>query len=224
MSKQIAKSFEVKFGERVTIRATGEIWEKLDTLAKSRDQSLERLIQDAEKVRPFFILRPDWLNLVVVTRGGCCKYYKNENGVMSMKAKVTIPDHMPIPASATPHEVVRHLVDNASWHVPVVPMREMNSNEVVDFILSSKLLQASPRNDVTGGVGGVYVVLSPVTNEQHLCLYSPTGKSFVFDLEKMPDRLMHLMEDLSSDYEEVASGGYVLKSKPFQSLRNQLGL
>lgn len=225
MSKQMAKSFEVRFGERVTIRTSQEIWAKLAALAKSRGQALERLIQEAEDTRPEYIQRPEWLRKVVETRGDCCKYYRHKQGVMTVgQAPISLPSHAPVPVAANPHQVMNHLVENASWHVPVVPMRELNSNEAVEFILSSKLLQASPRSDITGTKGGTYVVLHPDTREPYLCLYNPRGRSFVFELAKMPDRLAHLMEAFDSDFERVAKDTYQLMRKPFPSLRSQLGM
>lgn len=222
MSKQIAKSFEVKPGERVTIRATPEEWAKLQAVAKGRGQTLERLIHDIEPDRPPFILRPDWLRQVAETRGYCCKYYRSKKGNLNMQTpQITLPPHAPMPASVTPHKVMSHLAENGSWHVPVVPMRELNSNEAVEFILNSKLLQASPRLDVTGGNGGAYIVFHADTKEPHLCLYNPAGKCFVFDLAKMPDGLTQLIEGLDFEFTMDSSGQFQTKSKPFQSLRAQ---
>lgn len=223
MSKQIAKSFEVKPGERMTIRATPEEWAKLQAVAKGRGQTLERLIQDVEQDRPAFILRPYWLRQVAETRGYCCKYYRDKKGTIRMNTQqITLPAHAPIPAAATPHQVMSHLVENGSWHVPPVPMRELNSNEAVEFILNSKLLQASPRLDVAGGKGGAYIVFHADTKEPHLCLYNPAGKCFVFDLAKMPDGMTQLIEGLDFEFTMDSSGQFQTKSKPFQSLRSQL--
>ena len=138
--------------------------------------------------------------------------------------QITLPAHASIPAAATPNQVMSHLAENGSWHVPAVPMRELNSNEAVEFILTSKLLQASPHNDVTGRKGGVYVVFNPDTKEPHLCLYNPNGKCFVFNLAEMPDSLTHLVEGLDFEYVTTTSGFPELKDKPFMSLNKQLGL
>lgn len=225
MSKQVGKSFEIKFGERVTIRASPEEWAKLEAVAKDRGQTLERLIQEAEQDRPTYILRPDWLRQVAETRGHCCKHYRDKKGTASMNTpQITLPVHAPIPAAATPHQVMGHLVESGNWHIPVVPMRELNSNEAIDFILGSKLLQASPHNDVTGGKGGVYVVFNPGTKEPHLCLYNPNSKCFVFNLAQMPDSLTPLIEGLDFEYVTTTSGFIELKDKPFMSLNKQLGL
>lgn len=225
MSKQVAKSFEVKFGERVTIRASSEEWAKLEAVAKHRGQTLERLIQEAEQDRPAYILRPDWLRQVAATRSYCCKYYRDKKGTISMNTQqITLPAHAPIPAAATPHQIMSHLAENGSWHVPAVPMRELNSNEAVEFILNSKLLQATPRIDATAVKGGVYVLFNPDTKEPHLCLYNPDGKCFVFNLAKMPDSLTQLIEGLDFEFTLDSSGQVQALSKPFQSLRSQLGV
>lgn len=225
MSNQVAKSFEVKFGERVTVRTSPGEWAKLEAVAKSRGQTLERLIQEAEQYRPSFILRPEWLRQVTETRGYCCKYYRSKKENQNMQIRpISLPAYAPVAAGVTPHELLAHLAEHASWNVPAIPMRELNSNEAVDLILNSKVLQASPRIDVTGGKGGVYVLFSPDTKEPHLCLYSPRGKCFVFDLTKMPDSLTPLMEDMDFEYVTTPGGTVELKNKPFMSVKKQLGM
>lgn len=225
MAKQIAKSFEVRFCERVTIRATQEEWGKLEIVARHRGQTLERLIQEAESTRPEHILRPEWLRQVIKTRGQCCKYYVHKGVMIDMDAvKVRLSNKCQIPADFTPTQTMSYLVKHAIWHCPPVRMREVNSNEAIDFVLDSKLLQANPYSSINGVEGGVYVVLHPKTQEVHLCLYSKNGKCFIFDLTNIPNNIAEMMEGVGFDYGVDVSGLPVMNEKAFPSVRAQLKL
>lgn len=225
MAKQIAKSFEVRFCERVTIRATEEEWNKLDIVARHHGQSLERLIQNAEKTRPEHIQRPEWLRQIIKTRGQCCKYYVHKGVDINMQAaQVSLSNKNGVPPNLTLTQTMSYLTKHAIWNSPTVPMREVNSNEAINFILDSKLLQANPHNSTNEMEGSVYVVFHPITQEVHLCLYSKTGKCFIFDLTKMPNNLTHMTEGEFFNYEVDTSGLTVMKEKPFPSIRQQLKL
>lgn len=225
MSEMIAKSFEVKFCERVTIRVTKSEWKKLEAVARYRGQTLERLIQDAEHTRPDHIQRPEWLRQVIKTRGQCCKYYVYKNGKAPMsKIKISLPPHSTTPTSFTSKQVMSHLIDNATWHCEPVQMREVNSNEAAEFILDSKLIHASPHATMNGVGDGIYVVLNSKTKEVYLCLYNQSARSYIFNLTSIPNNLTEIMECEILDFEQDVYGTISMKEKPFPSVRQQLGL